>query len=117
MTAVTVLNLRFDKQFAGTVGPMEVDRRSRASALTEISTGFSEFVEEGSYGPETMPYEETLYVLAGELTVTQGDCEIVGRPGDLLSLEKGSTVTVTGTRGTRLLYTVSLLNWEEPPDQ
>ena len=107
MTTGTVLNLPFDEQHFETRGPMAVDRRSRASGLTEMATGFSEFVEATSYGPETLPYDETLYVLAGELTVTHGHCEIVGRPGDLLALEMGSTITVKGVRGTRLLYSVA----------
>ena len=107
MTMRTVLNLPIDEQYVETRGPMKVDRRSRASGLTEMATGFSEFVETTSYGPETLPYDETLYVLDGELTVTYAGSEIVGRPGDLLSLERGSTITVKGVRGTRLLYSVA----------
>jgi ethanolamine utilization protein EutQ (cupin superfamily) len=107
MTTETVLNLPFDDQFVETWGPMTVDRRSRGSGLTQMATGFSEFAETASYGPETLPYDETLYVLHGEVTVTHGDDQIVAGPGDLLSLESGSTVMVKGVSGTRLLYSVA----------
>lgn len=103
----------YDARHADRNGPVAIDRRSSATGLDQLATGFAEFTTAGSVGPDTIAYEETLYLLAGELTVSSGGDQIVGRAGDLITVEKGTTVMFTGTPGTRFLYSVVPGNWRD----
>ncbi|MBO9523120.1 MAG: DUF861 domain-containing protein [Nocardioidaceae bacterium] len=111
MTAVR--NLPFDAEFTARNGPAAIDRRSKPSGLTELSAGFLEFTETGATEPWTLPYEEVLYVIEGELTLTHEGTDIVAKTGDLVTLEKGATVVYAGTQGTRLLFSLVPANWLE----
>ena len=113
MSTSPVRNMPFDAGFTAANGPMTIDRRSKPSSLTELSTGFVEFAETGAAEPWTLPYEETLYVIQGELTLTCDGEKIVGNPGDLITLERGSTVVYAGTAGTRLVFSLVPANWLE----
>jgi len=113
MTISPVRNMPFDAEFTATNGPLAVDRRSKASGLTELSTGFVEFTESGATDPWTLPYEETLYVIEGRLTLACDGDEVVGSPGDLITLERGTTVVYSGTAGTRLVFSLVPANWLE----
>ncbi|MGV9868383.1 cupin domain-containing protein [Rhodococcus koreensis] len=107
MTTSPVQSMPFNPEFTDTHGPIVIDRRSRASALTELAVGFAEFAVTGAIEPSALPYEEVLYVLEGELTLTQGEEKLVCTTGELITLEAGAVVTVAGTAGTRLLYSLT----------
>jgi len=113
MKARPVCNLPFDDGNTATNGPLAIDRRSAASALTELSAGFVEFSETGATDPWTLPYEEALYVIEGRMTLTYDDEQVVCEPGDLITLERGTTVVYSGTVGTRVLFSLVPANWRE----
>lgn len=112
MPTTPVRNEQRADRFLETHGPLAVDRRSRGSALTALAGGFAEFTDSSPAEPTTLPYEELLYVIEGEITLTVGDQVITGSTGDFLTLEKGATVVFAGTPGTRLFYAVSPADWE-----
>lgn len=73
------------------------------------------FDDDGFADPWTIQYEETIYVIQGEarLVVMDGDQPhtVVGAPGDLVVLRKGATVQHGGSVGTRLLLSISPVDW------
>lgn len=111
--ASPVRNMPFDQEFTGVNGPVAIDRRSKPTGLTELSAGFVTFTESGATDPWTLPYEEAFYVIEGELTLHLGDARIVGRAGDVLTLEKGVTVVYEGTAGTRAFFSLVPADWLE----
>lgn len=112
-TASPVRNMPFDQEFTGVNGPVAIDRRSKPTRLTELSAGFITFTESGTTEPWTLPYEEVFYVIEGELTLHLGEERIVGRPGDVLTLEEGVTVTYEGTAATRAFFSLVPADWLE----
>ncbi|MEU0403835.1 cupin domain-containing protein [Streptomyces sp. NPDC006197] len=112
MTHTPVRIEQRDARFLEAYGPLALDRRSRASALTDLAGGFAEFTDSTPAEPATLPYEELLYVIEGEVTLTVGDQVIVGSTGDFITLEKGATVVFAGTAGTRLFYAVTPADWK-----
>lgn len=110
---MTVRNMPFDAEFTASNGPLAIDRRSKPSGLRELSAGFVEFTETGATEPWTLPYEEVLYVVQGELTLTHGEEQVVAQAGDLVTLEKGATVVYAGTAGTRLVFSLVPADWLE----
>jgi ethanolamine utilization protein EutQ (cupin superfamily) len=78
------------------------------------------FDRDGYSDPWTIQYEETIFVVNGQarliVSESPGDREVFGNPGDLLVLPKGLTVQYGGDVGTRLLLSISPVNWRETTD-
>lgn len=103
----------FNTDFTAENGPVKVERRSKPSGLTELSAGMVHFPEAGSTDPWTLPYEEAFYVIEGCLTLHCDGQAVVARAGDVVTLEKGSTVVYEGEAGTRAFFSLVPANWLE----
>jgi ethanolamine utilization protein EutQ len=61
----------------------------------------------------TLTYDEVDIVLEGELVITRGGEQVRGKPGDVIYISKGSSITF-GTPGwARFVYVVFPVNWNE----
>lgn len=95
---------------------------SRAIRMTQHQTGFAElsaglnWFTNDEVSPEwTTPYEEALYIIEGEVHLRTPDgLHVVGHAGDVLTIEKGTTVTYQGMPGSRLFFALTPANWMEP---
>jgi ethanolamine utilization protein EutQ (cupin superfamily) len=77
-----------------------------------------EFTETGISEPWTLRYEETIYVIVGHIDIEiiiegRAPTNIAGDPGDLLVLPEGTTVRYGGTEGTRLLLSITPVDWRD----
>jgi ethanolamine utilization protein EutQ len=63
--------------------------------------------------PWTLTYDEVQYVIEGELHLGTPDGVVVGHPGDVLYVPKGTEVTFGTPSWTRLLYVTFPADWEE----
>ncbi|HYN29125.1 MAG TPA: cupin domain-containing protein [Dermatophilaceae bacterium] len=70
-------------------------------------------LREGSF-PWTLDYDEVEYVLEGELHVTRGSQRVVGRPGDVIAVPRGSSITFGTPSWTRFLYVTHPADWAGP---
>jgi ethanolamine utilization protein EutQ len=70
-------------------------------------------LREGSF-PWSLDYDEIEYVLEGELHITSGDQRIVGRPGDVIAVPKGSSITFGTPSWARFLYVTYPADWGTP---
>jgi uncharacterized cupin superfamily protein len=96
-------------------GPAKIEHRSAGCGLSELGTYFMVFGADTHSDPWTLQYEETIFVIEGQarLRVGQGESEssVTGEPGELIVLPKGVTVRYGATPGTRLLLSISPVNW------
>lgn len=67
-------------------------------------------LREGSF-PWTLDYDEVEYVIEGELHITTADQQVVGRPGDLIAVPKGSSITFGTPSWARFLYVTYPADW------
>jgi ethanolamine utilization protein EutQ len=67
-------------------------------------------LREGSF-PWTLDYDEVEYVLEGELHITCGQERVVGRPGDVIAVPKGSSITFGTPSWARFLYVTYPADW------
>jgi ethanolamine utilization protein EutQ len=67
-------------------------------------------LREGSFGWR-LDYDEVEYVLEGELHITCGDERVVGRPGDVIAVPKGSSITFATPSWARFLYVTHPADW------
>jgi ethanolamine utilization protein EutQ len=63
--------------------------------------------------PWTLTYDEVEYVIEGELHLGTDDGVVVGRPGDVLYVPKGSRITFGTPSWVRLLYVTYPADWAE----
>jgi ethanolamine utilization protein EutQ (cupin superfamily) len=112
-----VQSLPFNPDHTTDYGAQHTDDRYKSSSLKSLGTSFYVFNEDSSTGTLTLGYEELLYIIEGEMTLTvteNGDTYTVeGKPGDVLAIEKDSTLSYAATNGTRALVVFTPLNWEE----
>lgn len=98
-------------------GPAKIELRTAGAGLSQLGTSFMTFDRPGFSDPWTLQYEETVYVLDGrtELRVISDGTEetLVGNPGDLIVLPKGTTLRYGADPGTRLLLSISPVNWRD----
>ncbi|MFE9445306.1 thioesterase family protein [Streptomyces sp. NPDC006602] len=96
-------------------GPAEIEHRTAGSGLDQLGTYFMTFDEPGHSDPWTLQYEETVYVLDGRaqfLVVEDGvDVPLTGEAGELIVLPRGTTVRYGAVPGTRLLLSITPVNW------
>jgi ethanolamine utilization protein EutQ (cupin superfamily) len=112
----SVANLPYDEASSGSLGPVQIDRRTPPFGLTELAAGFVHFPEGGCTDPWTLPYEESFYVIEGRLTLhveTEGEDAgtVVADAGEVVALHRGSTVRYEGTPGTRAFYSLVPADW------
>jgi len=67
-------------------------------------------LRQGSF-PWTLDYDEVEYVIEGELHITTADQLAVGRPGDVIAVPKGSSITFGTPSWTRFLYVTYPADW------
>jgi ethanolamine utilization protein EutQ len=67
-------------------------------------------LREGSF-PWTLDYDEVEYVIEGELHITTADQAVVGHPGDVIAVPKGSSITFGTPSWTRFLYVTYPADW------
>lgn len=67
-------------------------------------------LREGSFR-WTLDYDEIEYVLEGELHITRGDERVVGRPGDVIAVPRGSAITFGTPSWARFLYVTYPADW------
>ena len=98
-------------------GPAMIEHRTAQSGLAQLGTYFMVFNSDQPGEPWTLHYEETIFVIEGQLrlVVIEGASErtVAGQSGDLVVLPKGSTVRYAASTGTRLLLSISPVNWRD----
>jgi len=67
-------------------------------------------LRKGSF-PWTLDYDEVEYVIEGELHITTSDQNLVGRPGDVIAIPKGSSITFGTPSWARFLYVTYPADW------
>jgi ethanolamine utilization protein EutQ len=67
-------------------------------------------LRQGSF-PWELDYDEVEYVLEGELHITTDDQQVVGRPGDVIAVPKGSSITFGTPSWTKFLYVTYPADW------
>jgi ethanolamine utilization protein EutQ len=69
-------------------------------------------LEKGEF-PWTLTYDEVDIVLEGELVITRGSISAHGRPGDVIFIPKGSSITFGTPNRVRFIYVAFPANWNE----
>jgi ethanolamine utilization protein EutQ (cupin superfamily) len=117
MSKPAVKKLPFDAQRVTRYRRTHTDDRYKNSDLTSFGPTFMVWDEEGSAGRFTINYEEVIYVVEGELTLTvyiDDQPEVItGAPGDVIAITKGSDLDYSGAKGTRIFVVFGPLNWED----
>jgi ethanolamine utilization protein EutQ len=67
-------------------------------------------LREGSF-PWKLDYDEVEYVIEGELHITTADQLVVGRPGDVIAVPKGSSITFGTPSWARFFYVTYPADW------
>ncbi|MFC8511730.1 hypothetical protein [Streptomyces sp. NPDC057257] len=98
-------------------GPAKIEHRTADSGLAQLGTYFMTFDEPGHSDPWMLQYEETVYVLEGraEFIIVEdgGDVPLNGDQGELIVLPQGTTVRYGAAPGTRLLLSITPVNWRK----
>lgn len=95
------------------LGVPQMDVRSRDVVTAEHGMPMAAGVmslREGSF-PWTLDYDEVQYVLEGELHITRGHERVIGRPGDVIAVPKGSSITFGTPSWARFLYVTYPADW------
>ncbi|MBK6011685.1 thioesterase family protein [Streptomyces sp. MBT53] len=96
-------------------GPAEIEHRTAGSGLDRLGTYFMTFDEPGHSDPWTLQYEETVYVVSGRaefFVVEDGvDVPLTGEADELIVLPRGTTVRYGAAPGTRLLLSITPVDW------
>ncbi|WP_411374905.1 hypothetical protein ACLH0K_00360 [Arthrobacter sp. MPF02] len=105
----------FDSANVKAFGPATIEHRTAASGLTQLGTYFMTFHDGALTEPWTVQYEETIYVISGQarLVIIDGDEEqtIIADADELLVLPEGTTVRYGADPETRLLLSITPVNW------
>lgn len=95
------------------VGRPEMDIRLRdvvgAAEGLPIAAGVMS-LREGSF-PWDLDYDEVEYVIEGELHITTADQRVVGRPGDVIAVPRGSSITFGTPSWAKFLYVTYPADW------
>lgn len=71
-------------------------------------------LREGSF-PWELDYDEVEYVIEGELHITTADQRVVGRPGDVIAVPRGSSITFGTPSWAKFLYVTYPADWAGSP--
>lgn len=114
---VRVLKPQQRPELTNPFGPAHIEHRSADCGLDQLGTYVMTFEREGESDAWTLQYEETAYVADGEAWIVDigpdGENTIRGEVGGILVLQRGATVRYGGTAGTRLILSISPVNWRE----
>jgi ethanolamine utilization protein EutQ (cupin superfamily) len=98
-------------------GPAMIEHRTANTGLTQLGSYFMVFHSDEPGEPWTVQYEETIYVVEGQMRLVVledgGERTVAADVGDLVVLPKGSTVRYGASTGTRLLLSISPVNWRD----
>ncbi len=98
--------------------PVDLDRPEMDVRLRDV-VGASEglpiaagvmSLRAGSF-PWNLDYDEVEYVIEGELHITTADQRVVGRPGDVIAVPKGSSITFGTPSWAKFLYVTYPADW------
>lgn len=67
-------------------------------------------LREGSF-PWDLDYDEVEYVIEGELHISTADQRVVGRPGDVIAVPRGSSITFGTPSWAKFLYVTYPADW------
>jgi ethanolamine utilization protein EutQ len=67
-------------------------------------------LREGTF-PWRLDYDEVEYVLEGELHITTAEQSVVGRPGDVIAVPSGSSITFGTPSWAKFLYVTYPADW------
>jgi ethanolamine utilization protein EutQ len=98
--------------------PVELHRPEMDVQLTDVVTAEHGMpmaagvmsLRQGSFG-WALDYDEVEYVIEGELHITTEQQRVVGRPGDVIAIPKGSRITFGTPSWTRFLYVTYPADW------
>ncbi len=118
MNSMSVTIPDYDQANEIQFGPATIEKRTDPTGLKELGTSFMVFHGEDFSDPWKLQYEETIYVISGEarLIVLDDDGSeriLTAGPDQLLVLPKGSTVRYGAPIGTRLLLSISPVDWRD----
>ena len=117
MKNLSGLKPAFAEEHENRFGPAKIEHRTAGSGFAQLGTYFMTFDQTGHSDPWTLQYEESIYVLEGRVELLlvdeYGQHALLGDPGELLVLPKGTTVRYGASIGTRLLLSISPVNWRE----
>jgi ethanolamine utilization protein EutQ (cupin superfamily) len=117
MSTQTVSVPTYDARNDNRFGPAKIEHRTAGSGLYQLGSYFMVYDAEDHSEPWTVQYEETIYVIEGQsrLLIITGDTEqeVIGNPGDLIAIPQGTTLRYGAALGTRLLLSISPVNWRE----
>lgn len=115
MTVTLNFKPAFNPDNVNDFGPATIEHRTAASGLAQLGTYFMTFHGTEFSDPWTVQYEETIYVIEGQarLVIIEGENEesLIGDRDELLVLPKGTTVRYGAVPGTRLLLSITPVNW------
>lgn len=92
--------------FEKVIDGMVVSRSIHEAKVGTLGGGIIRF-EEDAVLEGTLEYDEAVYVLAGELTLSADGVSNHGVPGDLFLLSNGTTAVYDGKAGTELYYVLT----------
>jgi ethanolamine utilization protein EutQ len=78
---------------------------------SSMATGYMA-LEKGEF-PWTLNYDEVDVVLEGELVITRGSVSVSAKPGDIIFIPKGSSITFGTPSRVRFIYVAFPANWNE----
>lgn len=102
--------------------PVDVGRPEMDVRVADVITGRDGVamsagvmsLREGTFA-WTLDYDEVEYVIEGELHITSGGQRIVGRPGDVIAVPRGSSITFGTPSWARFLYVTYPADWVGAP--
>jgi ethanolamine utilization protein EutQ len=102
-----------DVPFTGLDGlpAMQLARVVTEAASTDLGGGFVRFDPDGEMANWTLKYDEVFYVIEGRLEVLSNGESVVGGPGDVIVIPKGTTVTYRGAAGTKAFFVLHPRDW------
>jgi ethanolamine utilization protein EutQ len=101
--------------FAFDVGRPEMDVRCgdviTSADGSPMAAGFLS-IQKGSF-PWTLNYHEVEYILEGELHIGTRDGVVIGRPGDVIFVPEGSSITFGTPSWAKFFYVTYPADWSE----
>jgi ethanolamine utilization protein EutQ len=90
---------------------MQLARVVTEAATTDLGGGFVRFEPDGELAEWTLRYDEVFYVIAGRLEVLSNGESVIARPGEVLVIARGTTVTYRGAAGTKAFFVLHPRDW------
>lgn len=116
MTNVAVSKPTYAEAQDRPFGPAMIEHRT-ADKLSQLGTYFMVFGDESYSDPWQLQYEETIFVIEGQLRLIEHvgveTRTTVADPGELVVLPKGVTVQYGAQPGTRVVLSITPVNWRD----